>query len=306
MTETALYRTSSLNGRRYRRTKAELAEIEAAIYAVAEDEQPVSTRGVFYRVESRGLVPKDDKGYGVVQRQVVKMRRRGDLPYHWIADGTRIQLKPKTWSNAHRALTTTAAAYRRALWDDQAVHVEVWTEKDAIRSVVYPVTSEFDVPLMVARGYASESFLWSTAEDIIADGKPAVIYQLGDHDPSGVDAWRVIRERLRDFIPEQIGIEFERIAVTPEQIVEYQLPTRPTKKKDPRAKNFEGDSVEVDALPSPVLRELVRDAIEQWIDPEALRLTRIAEQSEREILARIVGDWDDISDAHRYESNGWV
>jgi hypothetical protein len=293
---TLAYGTSSLNGRRYRRTNAELAEIDTAIYEIAEAEQPVSTRGVYYRVMSRGLVPKhEQQGYGVVQRQTVKLRRSGDLPYAWIADGTRLHLKPRTWSSAEAALEHTAKFYRQALWDDQNVHVEIWSEKDAIRSVVYPVTSDFDVPLMVARGYASESFLWSTAEAIIADGKPAVIYQLGDHDPSGVDAWRVIRERLRGFIPAHIDIEFERIAVTPEQITELSLPTRPTKQSDTRAKKFEGESVEVDAIPSTILRGLVREAIEQWIDPYQRYLTEMAEESEREVLTRIADGWEDVS-----------
>ena len=49
----------------------------------------------------------------------------------------------------------------------------------------------------------------------------------------------------------------------------------------------------LDAIPSPVLRDLVRDAIERWIDPEALRLTKIAEASEREVLTRIADGWED-------------
>ena len=48
------------------------------------------------------------------------------------------------------------------------------------------------------------------------------------------------------------------------------------------------------------LRDLVRDAIEQWIDPAALRLTRIAEESEREILTRIANGWEDLRDSGEY------
>ena len=188
-------------------------------------------------------------------------------------------------------LRETADFYRRALWDNQDVHLEIWSEKDAIRSVVHPVTDEFDVALMVARGFASESFLWETAQAIIADRKPAAIYQLGDHDPSGVSAWEHTRRRLAEFAP-NIEFEFQRLAITPEQIAEHELPTRPTKQSDSRAKTFAGDSVEVDAMPSPVLRQLVREAIERWIDPEALRLTRIAEDSEREVLMRIANGWE--------------
>lgn len=73
---------------------------------------------------------------------------------------------------------------------------------------------------------------------------------------------------------------------------EQPLTTRPTKQSDSRAPGFEGESVEVDALRSPVLRGIVRDAIERWIDPATLRLTKAVEASEREVLERIAGGWE--------------
>ena len=102
---------------------------------------------------------QDRAGLRVVQRRALKMRRAGELPYGWITDGTRLRLKPRTWSSAQAALDNTARMYRRDLWIDQGVHVEMWTEKDAIRGVIYPVTAEYDVPLMISRGYRSETFL---------------------------------------------------------------------------------------------------------------------------------------------------
>jgi hypothetical protein len=275
--ETELYGTSPIKRQRF--TNAQLAELDAAIYEVCDAEKPLTIRGCFYRVMSRGLVPKTEAGYGRVQREVLKMRRRGALPYNWIADGTRYRVKPASYSSVDRALDALASSYRRDLWDNQGVHVEVWVEKDAITSVISSVTAPWDVPIFVARGFASETFLYSTAQDIIYDDKPAVIYQLGDHDPSGLVAWQHTKDRLQEFAPD-IEFEFERLAVTPEQIDEYDLPTRPTKKSN-HSKGFEGESVEVDAVPSTILRELVGDAIESWIDQDALRLTRTVEANER-------------------------
>jgi hypothetical protein len=51
-----------------------------------------------------------------------------------------------------------------ALWRDLDSYVEVWLKKDALSGVVYPVADAFDVPLMVARSYASRSLLHSAAE----------------------------------------------------------------------------------------------------------------------------------------------
>lgn len=279
---TAVYGTSPV--KRHRRTKAELEDIDAAIIVTAAAEQPISVRGLFYRVMSKGLVPKSDAGYSVVQRQALKLRRAGDLPYHWVADGTRWQTKPRTYSSVDDAVDILASSYRRALWDDQDVHVELWVEKDAIASVVSRTTSKWDVPLMVARGFASESFLWTAGQEILFDRKPAVIFQLGDHDASGVAAWEDTQRKLTEFVGGAVDLSFRRLAVTPEQIETYDLPTRPQKQTDTRAAKFKGECVEVDAMPSTALRSIVSEAIEEWIDPEALRLTNIAEESEREGL----------------------
>jgi hypothetical protein len=145
-----LYRTSKLNGRKHRRTNAELAAIDNTLMEIADAEKPISVRGLFYRMVSRGLVPKADhgenNGYDVVQRQVLKLRRAGAMPWSWITDGTRLRLKPTAYTSAEKALDDIARNYRRALWADQDAHVEIWTEKDAIRGVIYQVTAQYDMP----------------------------------------------------------------------------------------------------------------------------------------------------------------
>ena len=285
---TATYGTSAL--KRSRRTNAELHELDLMICRVCAEDHPLSVRGVFYRVMSAGAVAKSEKAYGAVQREVLKLRRSGILPYEWIADGTRWQVKQPSWDTAQDALDDAVSSYRRALWHNQSVYVEVWSEKDAIASIVSPTTDKWDVPLMIARGFASESFLWSTASAIRGQRKPAVIYQLGDHDPSGVAAWKHVQTKLAEFAPD-VEIEFERLAVTEDQIAEYNLPTRRTKITDSRSKTFIGESVEVDAIPTSILRGIVEDAITSWIDPDALRITEMVEAEELEGLRAMAAGW---------------
>lgn len=165
------------------------------------------------------------------------------------------------------------------------VYVEVWCEKDALAGVIYEETKTYDVPLMVARGYASLTFLHSAAEAIKANGKPAHIYHLGDLDPSGQDAARDIEAKLRRYAP-GAEIHFERVAVTRKQADDWNLPTRPTKQTDTRAKKFDGTSVELDAIPARQLRALVRECIERHVDKQQLEILRIAEASEREMLVK--------------------
>ena len=84
---------------------------------------------------------------------------------------------------------------------------------------------------------------------------------------------------------------FARLAVGPLQILEWGLPTRPAKTTDTRSARFAGESVEVDAIPAPMLRTLVEDAITRYLDPDALALHRVVEAEERAGLAALVGGW---------------
>jgi len=247
-------------------------------------------RGVYYRVVSAGAVDKTEEGYKQVGRQLVKLRRAGRVPYADITDGTRWVIHPKRHFDARDALDDVAASYRRMLWAGQYAEVHIFTEKDAISGVISRVTAEWDVPLAVLRGYCSESFAYELGQTVAAARKPVFIYQLGDHDPSGLDAWRNLQKKVTRFAP-NADVTFTRLAVTPAQIEEFNLPTRPTKTTDTRAAKFHGGSVEVDAIPARWLRALVEDAITQHIDPGQLAVTRMAEAEERAGLRALAGQW---------------
>src|SRR5262245_43965757 len=287
MTAAPVYHASPI--KRQRATKAEVEARREALLDIIEAGRPMTVRQVFYQATVRGLVEKAESGYGKVQTDLTVMRRAGELPYDWLADNTRWQRKPDRFDSVEDALRETARFYRKNLWRDADSYVEIWLEKDALLGVIYPITSMFDVPLMVARGYASLSFLHSAAEYINDLDVPTYIYHLGDFDPSGVNAGEKIEETLRELAP-GADIEFERIAVTPEQIADWDLPTRPTKASDTRSKNFGSTiSVELDAIDPNVLRNLVQETIEQHLPQDQFAILKAAEESEREIIARLVG-----------------
>ena len=152
--------------RRHRSTKAEVKQRRQRLLGIVHKMRPMTVRQCFYQASVRGIVEKTDAGYDKVQTDLVVMRKAGVLPYGWLADNTRWQRKPETFSSVEQALQDTAHLYRKALWTDIEAYVEIWLEKDALAGVIYRITSMYDVPLMVARGYASLSFLHSAAEYI--------------------------------------------------------------------------------------------------------------------------------------------
>jgi hypothetical protein len=281
------YVASDIKPKRHRRTKAAVTGIRAAITDILSKDNPQTVRQVFYRLTVAGVIAKAEVEY---QRTVVRllgeMREAGQIPFAWIADNTRWQRKPTSFTGIESCLNSTASFYRRNLWAAMPVYVEVWCEKDALAGVLMKETEIYDVPLMVAKGYASISFLHSAAMAIQAKGKPAHIYHFGDLDPSGVDAARDIEAKLRRYAP-GAEIHFERPAVTREQVEEWNLPTRPTKQTDTRAKKFGStSSVELDAIPADKLRQLVRECIERHVDQAQLKILKVAEESERELLKK--------------------
>jgi hypothetical protein len=264
-------------------TRSNSNNIQVAILDIFQEMKPrLTVRQIYYALTVRGVVPKTENGYRQTCYQLKIMRDRGLIPHGWIADNTRYRIKPYTHTNLNAALDNWQRSYRRDMWAEQNDYVEIWIEKDALAGVISPVTQEYDVPLFVARGYSSMTFIYEAAEDIKSIGKPTYIYHFGDYDPSGVDAAEKIELGLHEH---GADVYFERVAVTEEQIAHLNLPTRETKASDPRSRGW-GDrySVELDALPAPVLRELVKQCIEQHIDPELLERERLIEQRERQTL----------------------
>ena len=265
--------------------------IRAAIYRVAEADQPVTVRQVFYRLVSEGIVRKTEGEYGrTVGRLMVEMRMAGELPFGWVADSTRWIHRPDTFDSVKDALRETARTYRRPLWRGR--RVEVWCEKEALAGVLVDVTYPWDVPLIVQRGYPSITYLYSIAEEIKHQGDPTVIYQFGDYDPSGLDIIRFCRQKLVELAPDvEDLVTFELAALTPEQIHKWDLPGRPTKRSDTRSRDFRGESVDLDAVPPGQLRALAEDCIERWIDPELLARTQAIEAQERALLQSFAASW---------------
>ena len=274
--------------KRHRATKEEVGRRRDSLFAIVSKMKPMTVRQVFYQATVRNIVDKSEAGYTKVQTDLVQMRRAGVLPYDWLADNTRWQRKPRTFSSVQQALNDTARLYRKALWADADAYVEVWLEKDALAGVVLPITAMYDVPLMVARGYASLSFLHNAAEYINGLDVPVYIYHFGDFDPSGVNAGEKIEQTLKEMAPDA-EISFARVAVTTEQIDAWELPARPTKTSDSRSKGFGDISVELDAIEPGQLRSLVEAVIQRHLPAEQFRVLKLAEASEKKLINGLVG-----------------
>lgn len=267
-----------------------MEKLRLELYRIAHASNPTTSRFIFYRASALQIVPKTTSGYRAVQRELALMRERGDLPFAWIVDNTRWQRKPHTHNDIESFLAESARLYRRDMWNHSDVYVEVWCESDSVAGALMPVTYEFDVPLMVVRGYTSTTFAHSAAKHIERDGRPAFLYYFGDHDPSGLDIERNLKEKLGRYAP-RAEINLSRVTVTAEDIAEMDLPGSIKKATDTRSRNFVGKAVEIESVPVETLRTWCREVIEQHVDQHQIDVLRVAEQSERSILGQLAAGW---------------
>lgn len=256
--------------------------IRTAVLDLTTAYERMTVRGIFYKLEGTGIVPKTVGGYRSVQQQVLRMRREGLLDWSFIADGTRWQRLNPIYDSAEDALSSTIRAYRHNLWSSQALRVEVWLEKETLADLIFPVTDAWRAPLMVTRGQTSDTYVHGAAsfvKDAHDYGIETLILMLYDSDSYGRSAAHKVEEKIRDY--SGVPVECRLIAVTDDQIEEWNLPTRPDKVEDRSV-------VELDAIPPEKLTALIENTIIAVIDADAWRVEKAYEDSERELLLRLV------------------
>lgn len=286
------YTASPLNPRR-RATAAEMEERARFLIDYADAHGPVTVRQLFYQATVAGLpgIDKTEDGYNKVQAQVLKLRREGRMAYRRIADATRYMRRPRTYNGWEDALQETATFYRKSLWAESEFEVEIWLEKSALAGVLYPVTSEYDVPLMPTGGFTSETFAFEAVQQLRGTGKTLVVYSLYDFDRSGQDAAASLQEKVERFGDEfDVPVHFYQLGLTYEQVRDMALPTRPPKRNSKADQRWPHDfAAELDAIPPDDLRQMVREAIERHLPSAELERLKEIEDLERETLWQFIG-----------------
>lgn len=263
-------------------------------------------------------------------------RLAGYIDWERIVDRSRNVQRRAHWDDPASIIQATASSFKVDLWEDQPRYVEAWIEKEALIDVLARACNSYDVPYFACKGYTSQSEMWGASRrflDARLAGKKVTIVHLGDHDPSGIDMTRDIEDRTRTFVgydyirehadrqginlsapPDGFierlytegtdGVEVRRVALTMDQITEYDPPPNPAKTTDARFESYLRDygdeSWELDALDPTVLSDLVQEEIEDLIeDREAWDASREREREGKDLLRRASDDWDRIAEELR-------
>lgn len=104
-------------------------------------------------------------------------------------------------------------SYRRDVWCNQPVRIEVWSEKGTIRGTLAPVLNDLRVTFRVFHGNCSTTVVHDIAAKSQQTDTPLVAFYVGDLDPSGAYMSDVdLPERLSRHGAH--NVRFQRLALT--------------------------------------------------------------------------------------------
>ena len=271
--------------------KQSLELLEQVQKIISSYDFALTLRQIYYQLVAKQIIPNEQRYYKKLSRLCVTGRDEGILPEEGFADRLREVDKLSSWLDLNNFMQTVKRSYRKDKWQNQDSYLEIWTEKDALRSVLTEITYQYDVALMVARGQLSRTAIYETANRYeVKNSKKCLLYYAGDFDPSGLSIYDSIKKRLINF---GVFIDFERIALTKEQIKKYQLPSDPAKKSDPNYSKFvdiygSDMVVELDSLPPDVLRKIIENCILKNIDHNLLAQVQEEERDEEIRLNKFI------------------
>jgi hypothetical protein len=251
---------------------------------VREYDTAVTLRQLHYRLvsEAVGGYTNTISAYKRLSELSAKARRRGSFPP--LVDLTRSISAAPSWESPQAMLAQMVELYRRDRTEGQERVPVIVIEKATLTAQMYAWFGDpLGIKIVPLRGYSSESFDREVQHAFGLGNDHRVLY-VGDHDPSGHDIERHAQEEFGFLVA-----DWERVALTPEIVDEYDLPVAPGKSTDSRAAGFlarhgELVQVEVEALDPNVLRVLIQRSLDTSWDMSAYDDVIEREEAEREAL----------------------
>lgn len=230
-------------------------EILEILRRYASEGYTLTLRQLYYQLVAAGAIRNDDVVYKKMSGILDDLRYSGGVDWDAIEDRGRVPYIPWSTTGIDAAIQTVINQYRLDRQEGQPTHIEVWSEKDAISGILKRVTSEYHVKLVVNKGYSSSSAMHNAYErfaEVLNDGRNVKILYFGDHDPSGLDMIRDIRERILFFIangnqvsePESNDDEWDFFMkyLHDEGVSDYDLVDKGFVKEDAMRSKYAGDN----------------------------------------------------------------
>lgn len=271
--------------------------VNSVIDEYAAQGYELTLRQVYYQLVARGYIPNNERSYKNLGNLINDGRLAGLIDWYAIVDRTRNIKRNAHWEDPQSVIESAKYSYMLDRWQHQPNYVEVWVEKDALIGIVSQICRKLDVPHFSCRGYTSQSEMWAAAQRFINQDhrESRTIIHLGDHDPSGIDMTRDIRERLALF---GADVDVKRVALTMEQIERFSPPPNPTKLTDARASGYISEygheCWELDALEPKIITSLIRNEVTALMDADLFEEVEHREQTDKSNIQLVCDNYDDV------------
>ncbi len=253
----------------------------------------LTLRQLYYQYVAHEGLPNTERSYQNLGKLLSEGRLCGLIDWSAIEDRGRVADVPSQWKSIAELADVAANQFRLPRWEGQDHYCELWVEKQALAGVLEPVANEHHITLMVNKGYSSQSAMYESALRFMrnSNGKQSCrLLYLGDHDPSGEDMVRDVRDRLVKFGVRRLFVT--KIALTMDQVEEHSPPPNPAKLTDSRAAAYvaeHGDSSwEVDALDPETLVDLITSEIETFLDQDVMDKVIEREEEQKKKLRTLM------------------
>ncbi|MET9432286.1 MULTISPECIES: hypothetical protein [unclassified Streptomyces] len=265
----------------------------ARAIVTAYGELGCTLRQVHYRLVAEGLIPNTAPTYRRLSSQLAQARRDGHFPD--LIDTLREVHVPPAWTDASAFLVDVPGWFALDRTAGQRTALYVAAEKDTLRRMFTEWLADLGIPVLVVRGFGSQSYVDVVRARTARDPRPAVLLYVGDFDCSGEDIERDWTARTGCWS------RVERVLLTYDQMQAYGLPAAEGKRDDPRwpafaqRYGFDVDQPvqwEVEALEPAELQRLVLEAVEAHIDRSQLARQLAEEQRQRRQLADFLRQFD--------------
>jgi hypothetical protein len=191
------------------------------------------------------------------------------------------------------------SAYKRDKLARQKMNIRVYCEAAGMMPQLERVCEPYSIPVYSCSGFDSVSAKYQLKEScwraFVYQGRRTVILHLGDYDPSGESIFNDgLVEDVHAFLardvphkpPHEVA-DFERVALKPEHIERFNLPTAPPKSTDSRTKNWQGEATcQLEALPPDVLAGLLDATIKTYLNLAVYERDLKGEEEERRRITK--------------------
>jgi hypothetical protein len=196
--------------------------------------------------------------------------------------------------------------------------IEVWSEKSGDDATLVPLARRYGINYCPGIGFQSVTNIRRMFQRVRDTQKPTRILYISDFDPAGMGMPVQVGRQTQYAIwqLQEIGkqeapnVRLEPIALTQEQVVEWELPRKPIKDEDLRKGAWEDrfgeGAVEVDALEARHpgrLRDIVRSWIASLQDQDLAQRVNEAREEAEELVVDAV---EEIVEYHREEARETV